>query len=867
MSRPAPVALAEHAHSLVQTSPQAGRLAAERALLLAREQVDREGEVAALHALGFAQYALGDPRALRTIRAAVRVGERHGHHRRAALARRNLALYLSYAGKSAAALREIDTACAALQGIERARSEVFRIAVYGVAGRAPTGLDASDRALRTLRRKGDRIWQARLLYNRGILLSEVGDLRSATRDLESARRLYAELDAAAAVADAEIQLARVQLLAGEPLDCLELLDAVDLESLSNWAACWLFIARADAHVALRLLEEARADLSRFVETSSHARAVDSVRKAGLDAARLALLADDPESAGALAANARRSFAGGRRPAYWARAAILSVAADLARGAVRRSTLRTGLDAASLLREQGYATEELRARQLLARAALDRGDIRLARREAKAAARLRGGTIDDRVGYWHVEALLRLTEGDLPSAERALRQGLRLLDDYRGAFGAVELRATASAIGVELAETGLRISVGSGDSERVLTWAERMRANALRLPRVHAAPDADLRAQQGELRQVAARVRDLQDRGRPARGLVARQAELEASIRARTRRARGERSRTMLTPPTRGAARALGTRALIEYVELDGALHAVVMVGGRRALHDLGEAASAARELEWLHFALARLTRREDDTRRTPESRASAAAAAERLDRQLVAPLLAHLGDAPLVLVPTGALHTLPWGALPSLRGRSVVVAPSLSLWLDLTTAARPRQGRSALIAGPRLRHARTEVRNLRVVYPAATVLVGAAASAAAVLEALDGAWLAHVACHGRFRSDSPLFSSLELADGPLTALDLERLRRPPQVLVLSACDLALSTQHPGDELLGVSALLLAMGTRTLVASVVPVPDRSTRRVMRAFHRKLAAGAPPATALARAQADPTAVAGFVCLGTG
>jgi CHAT domain-containing protein len=139
------------------------------------------------------------------------------------------------------------------------------------------------------------------------------------------------------------------------------------------------------------------------------------------------------------------------------------------------------------------------------------------------------------------------------------------------------------------------------------------------------------------------------------------------------------------------------------------------------------------------------------------------------------------------------------------------------------------------------------------------------------MAALDGAQLAHVACHGRFRSDSPLFSSLELADGPLTALDLQRLGQAPEILVLSSCELALSDRHPGDELLGLSAALLAMGTRTIVASVVPVPDAAARRLMLSFHRALGAGAPPATALARVQAAlpraSAALAGFVCLGTG
>ena len=151
------------------------------------------------------------------------------------------------------------------------------------------------------------------------------------------------------------------------------------------------------------------------------------------------------------------------------------------------------------------------------------------------------------------------------------------------------------------------------------------------------------------------------------------------------------------------------------------------------------------------------------------------------------------------------------------------------------------------------------------------MLTGSAATVEATLAALDGARVAHIACHGRFRSDNPLFSALELADGPLTALDIQGLRRAPDVLVLSACDVALSERHPGDELLGLSAALLAAGTRTIVASVVPVPDAATRRLMLAFHTHLRAGASPAAALAAAQAGlrgtKAALAGFVCLGAG
>ncbi len=136
---------------------------------------------------------------------------------------------------------------------------------------------------------------------------------------------------------------------------------------------------------------------------------------------------------------------------------------------------------------------------------------------------------------------------------------------------------------------------------------------------------------------------------------------------------------------------------------------------------------------------------------------------------------------------------------------------------------------------------RPEDRVLATLGSDASLLYGKDATVNETLAALDGAGLAHLACHGRFRSDSPLFSSLELSDGSLTALDLQRLRRVPDIFVLSSCDLAMSERHPGDELLGLAAALLGMGTRTIIASVVPVPDSASRRLMVAFHRALADG--------------------------
>jgi CHAT domain-containing protein len=172
-------------------------------------------------------------------------------------------------------------------------------------------------------------------------------------------------------------------------------------------------------------------------------------------------------------------------------------------------------------------------------------------------------------------------------------------------------------------------------------------------------------------------------------------------------------------------------------------------------------------------------------------------------------------------------------------------------------------------------------------YPEARVLQGSDSTARAVVQALEGCRLAHVAAHGFFRADNPQFSSLELVDGPLTVYDLEHIARPPRWIVLSACDVGRSSVHPGDELMGVSAALLSLGSSAIVSSAACVPDDGVIPVMLTLHDGLARGHGLARALASAQAralpstldfrdlalgDPAArealaAGAFVCLGAG
>jgi hypothetical protein len=865
------LALAERAYDVVQVSPRRAQTLAERALACAQKERDFEAQVAALHTLSWAQHVRGDPRTFATARAGIRIGERHGYRRRTALLRRRLALSLANAGRGDAARREIDAAVAELEGHDRATSVVFQIAIHRNAYGAGSDRDgevlaASVSALRALTRPEDAVWRARILYNRGVFYWERGDGGAAERDFRRAFALYRSVGAAAAAIDAAAALAAVDLLRGDVVGCLEQVGRVRSTLPAGQVCFALDEAEAQALAQARLIPEAEAAFRRHLELCVRARRLVFASAVLVDLASMSLAAGRTEVALDAAGRLTRVFAARRSAVGVARACAVRLRGQLVLGNCRPSSLHAGLRAASALKAAGWRREELRLRLLLVRVALAVGSPRDARRELELARPLRTlGTAADRVELHLARALVLTADGDRNAARRSLGDGLRLLEEYRAAFGAAELRATVSSLGVELAQLGLRLVLADGAPSKVLEWAERARGNALRLPAVAPPSDPRLRASLTELRLTASRIREAEQRGRPAPGLAARQVELESAIRAITRRAHGRGGPVRTVPTPSEASRVLGDRALVEYLELDGVLRALTLSAGRLTVHELG--AGAADELEWLRFSLGRLAGMTTSKPQRAAALASAGAAATALDRLLLEPLLPAIGGAPLVIVPTGALHALPWAALPSVRGRPIVVAPSLSTWLDLMRRRRPRRRRIALVAGPGLPHASREVRHLAELYPDASLLSSRAATASSVAAALDGAAVAHVACHGRFRADSPLFSSLELADGPLTALDLQRLRRAPDVLVLSACDLALSDRFPGDELLGMAAVMLGMGTRTIVASVVPVRDAVARRLMLTFHRELLAGARPAAALAKAQATLGAGSGFVCLGSG
>jgi hypothetical protein len=267
---------------------------------------------------------------------------------------------------------------------------------------------------------------------------------------------------------------------------------------------------------------------------------------------------------------------------------------------------------------------------------------------------------------------------------------------------------------------------------------------------------------------------------------------------------------------------------------------LVCAAGKVRQFTAGRTADAVRAADFARFALRRLGRARpgDDP---GSALAILAESGSRLEQALLGPAARWLSGGPVIIVPPGRLHAIPWTLIPALRDRAVSVAPSARAWLQARRTLPPTHRRVVLARGPGLVSDGEEVTTLARLYDKPTVLGDGEATTQRVLHAMEGAWLAHIAAHGTFRADSPLFSSLRLHDGALTVYDFERLVRAPYRVLLPSCDSGVQAPAGADELLGLVASLLPLGTAGIVASIVPLNDEATVPAMLELHRHLRAG--------------------------
>jgi CHAT domain-containing protein/tetratricopeptide (TPR) repeat protein len=873
-----PLGTAERALVVVLSDPARGERLATRALQNARLVGDPAAASVAERAIGIAAREQDDlGTAEWHLRAALGIASRHHLGPPAGAALAALASVQFLKGQAAAALDTAYRAAGMLTGNDLAVLRSHQATMLLWMGRPAEALDRYAAALRVFRRNADLPHQAIVYGNRGLLHLHSGALAAAIRDLRRSEQLHRELGDHRWVAYVNQHLGMAFARRGDLVAALASFDRADTTLLDLGAADPLStMDRIEALLSARLLAEARTAADDAVEQLVRHQDHLYVGRARLLLAEVALQQGDRAASLAAAREARRSLRRQGQQGHVVLCDYLVLRATWPRSAPTAATLARTVrvaDALAAARCEPHATD---ARLLAARTALELGRRDVATAELASCRTLRrSGSVELRSRAWHATALLRLSAGDRRGAEAAVHAGLSAVERHQASLAATELRAHASAHGTELAALGLELALADGRAERILTWSERWRARALHLRPRAVCADPVLAEQLDRLRTTSREIDHVLVSGGDPRRLVRDRLALEHAIRQRARvtAVAAPTAPAQVTPAQlRGQ---LAGSALVQYVEFKDVLWAVVLTGRRCRVVTIGDAAPVRREMELLRFGLRRLAMTHARSALSIRSaRLGAARSAARLSELLIRPLQRDIDGRRLVIIPTTSLHSLPWAALPTLVDTPLAVAPSATIWhrcmTQVDTAPAGDGGPVVLCAGPDLPEAEKEVAALAGIYPEAVALTGPDARVQPLLRALDGAGLGHVAAHGRFRSDNVLFSSLRVHDGELTVYDLASLDRPPALLVLAACDVGASKIHAGDELMGIAAELLSMGTRTVVATLLPVPDDRVRHLMGALHQRLRDGEAPAEALVRARADvqddsPDPLSGFACLG--
>ena len=858
----------------ILADPHRASVAAAQTLAQARADGDRAAQAAAERALGVAAHFLHDAAAAAVhLRRAIRIAQRGGEPVLEAEARMSYALVLDDLGNPAAALREIDRACAGLTGLRLARAGMQRALILRRVGRDDDALAGYQRALATFRRYGDRGWEGRVLVNLGILRGYRGEITEARADLRRAEQIFRPLGLTTALAQTQHNLGFLAAQAGDVRGALAHYDQARDQLRYIGANAVTELDRGELLLTARLLPEARVAVAEAINAARAGQFSSLLGQAQLLSARIELMSGAAVEARLIAARARSTFTRQARPTWAALARRTEVAARIAAGGRDRRAVRALERAGDELAEAAWLPRAWEAWIDAAHLAVELGDARSAARCLdKAAPGRSAGPAPLRARAWHAAALVALHDGRVTLAKRRAAAGYREIETHQASLGATELGMLGGGEGVEIAALRLRLSLRENDWRGALRWLQRVRSATLRLPPARPSVDPVVADRLAELRSITAELATAAIDSPRLQRLLRRPRTGEAEVRQRFWRAAGPSAARHARPPEMAELSAcLADRALVELFALDGSLHALVLAGGRVRYRRLCAVQTATGELDALRFAIHRQLAYSSDRAASGRAYRAIGYAAGELDRLLLRPLADLITDSELVLAPTGELHALPWAMLPSCQGRAVAVVPSSWQWWQ--AKQRPAtDGPVALIAGPAPEYAAAEITALHRQLPGALALTGADATVGRALAALDGASWGHLACHGTFRADNPLFSHLSLADGPMTVADLPTLRQAPTLLMLSSCDLGLSAVHPGDELQGLAASLLGLGTRTVIASLGPVDDRATLALTADLYRRLQLGAPPAQALAAAQAatfpaHAVSAANFVCMGAG
>jgi CHAT domain-containing protein/tetratricopeptide (TPR) repeat protein len=217
---------------------------------------------------------------------------------------------------------------------------------------------------------------------------------------------------------------------------------------------------------------------------------------------------------------------------------------------------------------------------------------------------------------------------------------------------------------------------------------------------------------------------------------------------------------------------------------------------------------------------------------------------ESLYSELIAPLRPLLQGKHLIIVPHGPLHFLPFHALRNgeeylCDAFTISYAPSATVFSACQEKPASENTSSLIfgIADERAPRILQEAESVAKLLPQSSLHLGEQATSSVLREKGANCGVVHIATHGIYRQDNPMFSGIRLGDGYLNLYDLYQMRLNAKLVTLSGCATGMNFVAAGDELLGLQRGLFCAGATTLLLSLWDVHDQSTSQLMQRFYQE------------------------------
>jgi CHAT domain-containing protein/tetratricopeptide (TPR) repeat protein len=514
-----------------------------------------------------------------------------------------------------------------------------------------------------------------------------------------------------------------------------------------------------------------------------------------------------------------------------------------------------------------------AHLLLARIALQVSELAAAQTETDAAIAKISGLQAPVLAYQthFLRGQLAQTRGDRPAAYTAYQEARKSLEALRSRLHAEELKISfvKNRLQVYEALVDLHLSGDGGDSSTAEAFSCIEAAKSRSMTEMIFQSGQSLPLGDEGQSELVRRIRDLREelnwyyhrieleQLRPEETSAKRLEQLQEKalshenelLRTLRELPAHERENATLEAPADFSLEKLQAAlpagaALIEYYSTGDRLVAAVVT---RNCIEITPITVFSRVLHFLHllrFQLSKFRMGATYTQRFQQPLLQATQShLEALYAELIAPLRSHLLAKHLIFVPHGPLHFLPFHALKNgdaylCDTHTVSYAPSATVFA-LCQEKAPSDVSASLVMGipdERAPDILAEVQSVAAILPRADLFLGEEATTGVLKSKGSQSSLLHIATHGTYRQDNPMFSGIRLGDGYLNLYDLYQMRLSARHVTLSGCATGMNFVAAGDELLGLQRGLFCAGASSLLLSLWDVHDSSTAELMQSFYK-------------------------------